>query len=200
MQHTRTATVLLEGLHDPENEAVWREFDARFRPILHGFARGLGLSDADAADVAQESLTRFVRAYRGDRYRRERGRLSSWLIGIAKNCISDLNRKRAVRREDRLSAAEPLDPRRVTQIWEDACERHLLQEAIEVLRSESHSDARTIRAFERVAINAEPPAQVAADLGMTANAVYIAKNRCLTRLRAIVQDLSDSIDAAEDRP
>ena len=49
---TTTTTVLLEGLLDSGNEAVWREFDARYRPIIVGFARTLGLDPDDAADVA----------------------------------------------------------------------------------------------------------------------------------------------------
>ena len=79
---TRTTTVLLEGLHDASNDAVWGEFDRRYRPVVFGFARRLGLDDADAADVAQETLTRFLEEYRRGVYDRERGRLRSWLVTL----------------------------------------------------------------------------------------------------------------------
>jgi len=72
---TTTTTALLDGLHDPANEEVWREFDTRYRPIILGFAVKLGLSDEDAADVAQDTLARFVQEYRAGRYDRTRGRL-----------------------------------------------------------------------------------------------------------------------------
>lgn len=195
---TRTATMLLEGLHDSQDEVVWQEFDERFRPVIHGFARQLGLSDADAADVAQESLTRFIKAYRDGRYSRERGRLSSWLIGIARNCISDLYRRRAIRREDQgLSNVLEVDPTRLTQMWEDQCERHLLQQGMDILRSEERVDERTINAFERVVLLEEPPAEVARAMEMSVNAVYIAKNRCLSRLRDIIADLSEAVDESD---
>ena len=58
---TRTTTALLEGLLEQTNDETWREFDARYRPIIVAFARRVGLGETDAADVAQETLLRFVR-------------------------------------------------------------------------------------------------------------------------------------------
>ena len=98
---TRTTTALLDDLADPANEAVWHDFDARYRPVLVGFGRRLGLGAEDAADAAQDALARFVRSYREGRYDRGRGRLSSWIIGIARNCIVDQMRTRAARHEER---------------------------------------------------------------------------------------------------
>ena len=99
MELTRTTTALLEGLRDSENAILWEAFDRRYRPILVGFARNLGLDEVDAADVAQETLSRFVQEYREGRYDRSRGRLGAWLVGIARYRILDLRRKRAVSRE-----------------------------------------------------------------------------------------------------
>ena len=48
---TVTSITLLEGLKDPRNEAAWRRFMDRYRPILIGFARRLGLSPSDAEDA-----------------------------------------------------------------------------------------------------------------------------------------------------
>jgi hypothetical protein len=40
---TRTTTEMLAALHDARNEPAWEAFDARYRPIIVGFARNLGL-------------------------------------------------------------------------------------------------------------------------------------------------------------
>lgn len=93
-----TTTALLDSLKDPSNAPIWDEFDARYRPILHGFARKLGLSQEDAADVAQQAMTEFVRDYRAGLYHRGKGRLSSWLISIARNRAVDLQRAQGRRR------------------------------------------------------------------------------------------------------
>ena len=70
---SRTTTALLNNLHDEHNDAAWREFDDRYRPILLGFSRRLGLPDADAVDVAQETMIQFIKEYREGKYDRERG-------------------------------------------------------------------------------------------------------------------------------
>ncbi len=44
----KTTTAMLQGLTDPDNDVVWREFDARFRPVIERFVRRMGLSEADA--------------------------------------------------------------------------------------------------------------------------------------------------------
>src|SRR5688572_3975054 len=102
---THTKTMLLEGLLDPANHDVWTEFDTRYRPVITGFSRRLGLPPADAEDVAQETLARFVKYYRQGKYDRTRGRLSSWIIGIAQHCAADLQQARTKRREFRGESA-----------------------------------------------------------------------------------------------
>lgn len=194
---TRTTSTLLEGLHDPANQDVWQEFDARYRPVLVAFGRRLGLATEDAADAAQEALLRFVKSYRGGKYQRRRGRLSSWLIGIAQHCIADQLRRRAGQREQRgVSALADLPNRdRLAEIWQAECEQEILRQALRALHEETRTDEQTIRAFELLAIEHLPPADVAARLGMTLNDVYLAKHRCLKRLRALVTTLTAAYEA-----
>jgi len=115
-----TTTGLLAGLHEPGNHTAWTEFDRRYRPILVGFLRRMGLNDTDAADVAQETLARFVQDYRQRKYDREQGRLRSWLIGIARCRLADMRRAAGRRREWRgESAMEALpDDVDVDSAWE----------------------------------------------------------------------------------
>ena len=67
---SQTTSALLEGLLEPSQEEAWREFDARFRPVILGFGRKLGLREPDAADAAQETLMRFLVDYRAGKYAR----------------------------------------------------------------------------------------------------------------------------------
>ncbi len=195
---THTTTALLEGLADPADEETWRAFDARFRPILNGFARRLGLAPEDAADAAQETLTRFVRAYRAGKYDRNRGRLRAWIIGIARHCIIDLKQSRAARAKERgLSAvAELPDDTTLTELWDTECEQEILRQGLDELRRETKTDARTLRAFEMVAFDGRRPAEVAQELAITTNDVYLAKHRCLKRLRAIINQLDELYEVA----
>src|SRR5438067_220203 len=98
---TRTTTQLLESLRDPNNDGLWQLFDERYRPVLMAFARRRGLSEEDAAEVAQETLTQCMSDYRAGRYERSKGRLSSWIIGIARNRVVDQGRARQRARVER---------------------------------------------------------------------------------------------------
>jgi len=188
---THTTTALLEGLASSANTTAWRLFDARYRPILTNFGLRLGLEAHDAEDVAQEALSRFVVAYRAGRYDRSRGRLYSWLIGIARHCLIDMREQR------RAGAAMPTgsildnlpDEHQMTLVLEAECEREVLRLSLEHLRTTTRTEPRTIEAFELL-LNRVEPGEVAARLGMSVDEVYVAKHRCLRRLRPIVEQIT----------
>lgn len=188
---TLTTTALLEGLLDPEQEQAWHDFDGRFRPILRAFCAKLGLSHADAEDVTQESLVRFIKHYRAGKYDRTRGRLSSWLVAIAQHCIYDLHQSRAQRMEQRgESAMLPLsDTGALDDLFEQECRKQLIEQAMAELRATTRMDEKTIRAFELVAIHQKSVADAAAETGLAADSIYAAKHRCLTQLREILSRL-----------
>lgn len=183
-----TTTNLLAGLHDCGNRAVWEEFDRRYRPILVGFLCRMGLNASDAADVAQETLTHFVQDYRDHKYDRERGRLRSWLIGIARYRLADWRRAAGRRRELRGESAIGAlsDGADAEAAWEAEERRFIFEQALTELRQATSFNERTIAAFERVALNREPIDVVAAALGLTPQAIYNAKNRVVEKLREIV--------------
>ena len=190
-----TATELLDGLHDSGNQEAWQEFDRRYRPILFGFLRRMGLNEPDAADVAQETLTCFVKDYRLQRYDRGQGRLRSWLIGIARCRLVDQRRAAHRRRELRGESALMILPSDADAdaIWQAEERRVIFQSAICELRKATRFQNRTIEAFERVVLHREPVDSVAGELGMTAQEIYNAKNRVIERLREIVKRYEDQL-------
>lgn len=188
---TRTTTKLIEDLRDPDNAEAWTGFDARYRPILFGFARRLGFSADDAAEIAQQTLVEFVRCHREGRYQRGQGRLSAWLIGIARNIASNARRRQGVQRIDPGASIEAVaDDETLTRAWNEERERSIFDEAISILRSTSRADPHTLQAFELFALRAVPAPEVAAQTGLSVDAVYVAKNRMTRRLRDIVAELS----------
>jgi RNA polymerase sigma factor (sigma-70 family) len=187
---SRTTTDLLEALHDAHDEAAWAHFDRRYCPILIGFARQLGCGDADAADVAQETITRFVSEYRAGRYARERGRLRSWLLSIARHRVGDL-RRRAVRKPASpagTAVADLEDEAALTRLWEAEQRTAMLREALTRLRA-GRTTERTVEAFEMLVLRSMRPEDVADALGISRHDVYVAKNRVADRLRTILAEL-----------
>lgn len=186
---------MLSALHDSEDRAAWEAFDQRYRPVLHGFGRHLGLSDADAGDLAQEVVIRFVQRYREGRYDRERGRLGAWLIGIARHAALDLHRRK--RRPslsldvlaDRVAAEEELD-----QAWSRCRQERIVSLAMERVRDEGRTDPRTFEAFQLVAIRGVAPPMVAETLGISIESVYAARSRVARRLQQAVEQIGAEFD------
>jgi RNA polymerase sigma-70 factor (ECF subfamily) len=192
-----TTTALLDGLMDPSDTASWQSLDQRFRPILCNFAQKLGLDHEDAEDVAQEALLRFCKAFREGKYDRTRGRLSSWLVSITRNCVYEQANRRAARKEHRGESAILSLPGEdeLERVWEAECRHVLLRKALEALRESTRLDSKTIRAFEMLAFEQATPQHVAECLQMSLDSVYAAKNRCLAQMRTILDRLNQCYEA-----
>ena len=192
----QTTTALLEGLFDPRNNAVWEEFHTRYSPIIVGVARRLGLSEQDAADVTQETLIKFLQEYRAGKYDRDRGRLRSWIIGIARFRVADLYRSKARRREWRGESAIEIvpDDDHMGKIWDEECRREILRQGMRELRENTKLDERTIAFFERLSFDQASPAQVAEENDVSIESVYKARQRCLTQLRTILSRLNETYE------
>lgn len=189
---TRTTTRLLDALHDRSNEPVWEYIDRRFRPVIAGLARRLGLSDTDAEEVAQQTLSEFVRVYREGRYSREKGRLSSWILGIAHNTCRHALRARAD--ADEVLDENDINPEALREIWLEERDWVILSRALDMLRSDSSFSRRTIDAFELVGLRAVPARQVAILCDMSTDEVYVAKARVSRRLRTLVAELTHAFE------
>ncbi|MBS0192402.1 MAG: sigma-70 family RNA polymerase sigma factor [Phycisphaerales bacterium] len=192
---TKTTTRLLDALLEPANEPAWAQIDARYRPVISGLARRLGLRDADAEEVAQQALTEFVRVYREGRYDRSKGRLSSWILSIAHHTALRIARSS---RKNLLPGATILndtpDEQSLRTIWTDERDRTILSRAISILREESDVDDRTLQAFELVALRGVPAPEAATQAGMTVDQVYVAKSRMTKRLREVVAQLTEAFE------
>ena len=80
----------------------------------------------------------------------------------------------------------------LSQIWNQQHDRHVLGQLLASV--ESQFAAGTWQAFYRVTLQSEPADQVAEEMGMSLNAVFIAKSRVLSRLR---QEAAGLIDASQ---
>lgn len=194
---TATSTELLRELRDPRNRTVWQRYVDRYRDVIVAMGRRAGLPAADAEDFAQQSLLAFSTAYREGHYDRDKGRLSAWLFGIVRRQLANF-RRRSQRREVQApadsdggtgyierAAAED----RWEEIWDEEWRAAILRRGLAEIAGEV--DPATMAAFERFALRGEPADEVAADLGMTANAVYGAKRRLLQRLRDVLPLLEE---------
>ena len=184
-----TTTQVLEELKTSNEAQVWRRFCDHFRPVVVDFARRLGLSATDAEDAAQETMVEFLKAFRGGKYDREKGRLSNWLFGVARRVILNLRSHRPLERlvADKTTGTSfwdlIQDDHSIKHSWENQWRQMVLTRCLEQARREL--DSKVFEAFELYALSEMPVDEVAQRLRMSRNAVYIAKSRVLSRLREL---------------
>jgi RNA polymerase sigma factor (sigma-70 family) len=188
----KTTTVLLEALRAETDPQVWGEFVARYQPLLVGFGIRLGLSEADATDAAQWTLAEFLKAFRAGRYERERGRLGSWIIGIAKHQVESLRREGARRAGWRGESGivDLGNNDSLAEIWEQERRREILNAALCRLRSSARLADTSVRAFELVAIRGVSPEDAARECDLTVDEVYVARHRVTRKLRELVAEIT----------
>ena len=197
--HTVTSTTLLEGLRTPDNRVVWQQFDGRYRPVIVSIARRRGLSESDADDCAQRALLDFFQAYRDGKYDRAKGRLRHWLLGIARNRISNSMRGSAKRELQAINTTSQTDifERQVDPQGDDQLDQIELDEWRKGVFQECYAqairnfDGKTVEAFDLFARQGWSAQAVADQLGMTANAVFLAKHKIVNRIRELLPQVDE---------
>jgi len=190
-----TSLSLLERLTDRPSETDWSRLDELYRPLLRSWALRAGATDADADDLAQETLAVVVRDVAAfDRGRA--GAFRSWLRAILANRLRDFFRARRSRPVatgasdflDRLDELEAGDSA-LSKQWDREHDEHVAARAMQ--RVQGDFAPATWHLFRRQVLDGAGPAEVAAELGVSRNAALLAKSRVLKRLRAEVAGFVD---------
>ena len=190
-----TRASLLVRLRDPQDGAAWAEFVDLYAPLVYGYCRKQGLQDADAADRCQDVLCAIAGAVGRLEYDPKRGSFRNWLFTVVRRKLSNWRRARRSRPDDgdrtapdRLLEGCPA-PGGADADWEAEWERRLFAWACEQVRRDvTHT---TWQAFWRTAMDGQPSKRVAADLGLTRTAVYLARRRVVARLKELVRSAQE---------
>lgn len=179
-----TSSGLLARLLIRDNE-TWRRFAQLYTPLIYGWCRRRGLQPDDAADTVQEVFRAVDRAVRTFE-RREGGTFRGWLWTITLNKLRNHYNRRA-RQPEAVGGSDALA--KLAEIpFDDSAEPDEASGAAVLVRQTLHLiqgefEPRTWQAFWRTAIEEQAVGDVANSLGISANAVYIARSRVLRRLR-----------------
>ncbi len=196
-----TDTSLIAGVQalDP---GAWHQLSVLYGPLIYGWARRAGLHNEDAADVTQEVFRAVAAGAPQLQHGRPGDTFRGWLWTVTRNKLRDFWRGRA----DRPLALGGTDAQELllhvaennsgSQPALSAEANGLLRRAVELVRAEF--EQRSWDAFWQVTIEGRAAADVARDLGMTANAVYVARSRILRRLRDLLP--GDAVGPATGGP
>src|SRR5262245_53696730 len=188
-----TRASLLVRLRDPTDETAWAEFVDLYAPLVYAYVRKQGLQDADAADLSQEVLLAFAAAVSRLEYDPRRGAFRNYLFTVVRHQLSDWrgagrNRTRGSGDTDTLRALEQHPAAAEVAQWETEWQQRVFAWACEQVRREVAES--TWLAFWRTA-HGRPCKEVAAELGQSVTAVYIARSRVFARLKELVRSVPE---------
>jgi len=183
-----TRESLILRLPSASDADAWQEFIALYEPLIIRFARRRGLQDADAREIAQNVFISVAKAV--DRWQpdRERGKFRAWLFRIARNqlinWVAKHSRGRGSGWTHEQNGAEPIDSSQQEALELDY-RREIFRLAAAHVR-ESFSE-NSWDAFWRTSVLGESIDSVAASLGISQGAIYIARSRITARIKLVVE-------------
>jgi len=191
-----TSASLLGRLTSAGNSADWQRLVDLYTPLIRGWLHRHSVPQQDAEDVLQEVFTVVARRLPDFRHNQRTGAFRTWLRTITFNCVRDFWKSNRLRAQapggtdfggylDQL--ADPDNP--LTQAWDREHDLFITRRLLDMLQPQF--EPNTWKAFQRVALDGASASDVAAELGITVNAVFIAKSRVLSKLREEAEGLVD---------
>lgn len=192
-----TSLTLLARLQAEDGSAPWQRLFELYHPLLIGWLKKYDVQSTDAEDLAQEVLLAVCKSLPSFEHSGRAGAFRSWLRTILVNRLRSFWRTRD--RHPRPLAGSSIQQRlaqledpasAMSQLWNQQHDRHVLKRLLEIVRSQF--SAKTWDIFTRVAMHGEKADLVARETEVSLNAVFIAKSRVLSQLRAESAGLVDS--------
>ncbi len=188
---TTRATLLARLRHDPLNDSAWDEFVEHYGRHIYRWCRQWRLQDADAEDVTQEIMLKLARKLREFTYNPESS-FRGWLKTVAHHAWRDF--------ADGRSRVRPAGDERVWELLQSVEARddliHKLEEAFDFELLEAAKVQVRLRvaphtweAFQLLAIDGLPVAEVADRVQMQVAMVYVAKSKVKKMLQEEIQKL-----------
>jgi len=192
-----TSLSLLAHLRrSPESEA-WNRLVNLYAPLIRAWLRKYDVQDSDADDLVQEVLLAVSKDLNKFKHGGQPGAFRGWLKAILVNRLRKFWRARDRRPQAHGNSdidarlAQLDDPSsELSLIWNREHNQYVLRQLLAL--AEPHFAATTWKAFCRVALDGAPPDVVAEEMGISRNAVIIAKCRVLSRLRQQSEGLIES--------
>lgn len=175
----RTPASLLDRMTRGADPAAWERFVRLFTPLLDRWASRLGVSETDRADLIQEVFVILIRRLPGFHYDRDRS-FRAWLWTVFRHTALAWKQRQG-REPGPLDHVEQIPAPNGPDRVEADFRQYLVGRALAILRADF--PAQTWKMFWAVAVTGRSGVDVAREFGTTANAVYLARGRVLSRLR-----------------
>lgn len=193
-----TRDSLLVRVKDPADSAAWEQFAQIYRPVVYRLARGRGLQDADAQDLAQKVLMSVAAAIPNWKRASPKARFHHWLRHVAKNeVLKTLSRQPKDRASGGTTATKLLRGHirgscELDDLVDLEYRRQLIRRAAEIVRE--RADESTWLAFSLTMVDGCSNAEAAKRIGRNEGTVYAARSRIVRRMRNEIRKMEDDGD------
>jgi RNA polymerase sigma-70 factor (ECF subfamily) len=193
----QTSLSLLTRLRRSPESETWNRLVELYAPLLRAWLQKYDVQASDADDLVQEVLLAVSKDLSKFEHRGHPGAFRGWLKAILVNRLRKFWRARDRGPQARVDSdidarlAQLDDPAsEMSRVWDRQHDQHVLRQLLTL--AEPHFAPSTWQAFSRVALDGARPEAVAQELGISLNAVCIAKSRVLSRLRQESEGLIES--------
>jgi RNA polymerase sigma factor (sigma-70 family) len=191
-----TSASLLIRAREGTDPVAWERLVGIYRPMICHWMHRYAISHQDSEDLAQDVLTILVRELPRFSHSGRPGAFRAWLRAIAANRMRSFWRAGRCRPPAGgdirfMQMVEQIEDDRsdLSRLWDEQHDKHVVARIIEAIEREFQST--TMEAFRQVTLELQSAAEVAASLGLSVSAVYIANSRVLRRLRKEAEGLID---------
>ncbi|WDE97940.1 sigma-70 family RNA polymerase sigma factor [Lentisphaera profundi] len=187
-----TRRTLLQKLN-AGSQVAWADFDQTYRKLILLRGRDRGLREDELDDLIQTVLINIFKQNSIFKYDGTKGRFRDYLKTIIDRRSFDLIRKRKNALEslndlsDKGIVLSSDDYDNAEKHWDEEWQKHLLEQAIQYISTEVQ--AQTITIFRLLSQQYYSPEQVADELDINVDAVYVAKHRMLKRIKPVLKQM-----------
>lgn len=175
---------LLDKLCHPQAEEAWRRFVDLYTPLFFHWLKQLNIPGTETNDLLQDV---FVQIYRKlpDFKLNKRGHFHGWLHTVIKNKAFEWRRKLNHAVTWQSDFHEVIEP----ALDEQEYRQYLVNRLMQLMKD--GFPEQTWRACWENVVEGRSAKEVARELGITVNMVYLAKSRVLRQLRQEIAGLID---------
>jgi len=171
-----------------KDQAAWERLVGLYTPLVDWWCRRYRLQDADLADVRQKVFLAVAHGIKEFRRAQDSGSFRGWLHTITRTRVYDhwrtAAREAATGGSDaheqmlQLSTEQQNEPAAASEAEEHGI---LYRRAVQLIATDFEETTR--KAFWMVVVEDRKPGEDAQELGISPNAVYLARARVLAHLR-----------------
>jgi RNA polymerase sigma factor (sigma-70 family) len=199
---SETRLSLLARVRNPADGRSWRDLHTVYQPLIFGYLRSLGVKEHDAHDRTQEVFYRLMTILPTFKLDRRRGRFRTDLWRLTYTTLIHCVRRKNVRdraEEEwvrRFTGPDESASRKLKETWILQHRKRILEVVLPHVRAAVSSKAWAC--FEGRLVHRRAAAEIATELEIAPDAVYVHASRVLKKVRRRCAEIEEELGDGRD--